>query len=63
MLRGGEEVISKAVIWKDLAQVMSLLLELEKERPDPRIARARQLIGKAIKELDKLPVPGSMRTV
>jgi len=55
--------MTKAVIWKDLAQVMSLLLELEKERPDPRIARARELIGKAIKELDTLPVPGPMRTV
>jgi len=63
MLRGGNEVMTKAVIWKDLAQVMSLLLELEKERPDPRIARARELIGKAIKELDTLPVPGPMRTV
>lgn len=62
-MRGGKEVMTKAVIWKDLAQVMSLLLELEKERPDPRIARARELIGKAIKELDTLPVPGPMRTV
>ena len=54
---------TKGEIWKDLARVMSLLLEVEKERPDPRIAQARELIGKAMKELDRLHVPGPMRTV
>jgi hypothetical protein len=54
---------TKAQIWKDLAQIMSLLLELEKERSDPRITQARELTKKAIKNLDRLGVPGPQRTL
>lgn len=54
---------TKAQIWKDLAQIMSLLLELEKEHPDPRITQARELTRKAIKNLDRLGVPGPLRTL
>jgi len=60
---GGEEMATKAQIWKDLAQIMSLLLELEKERSDPRITQARELTKKAIKNLDRLRVPGPQRTL
>lgn len=54
---------TKAQIWRDLAQIMSLLLELEKEHPDPRIAQARELTKKAMKDLDRLRAPGPLRTL
>jgi hypothetical protein len=41
--RGGKEMTAKADIWKDLAEIMSLLLELEKEHPDSRIVQAKHL--------------------
>jgi hypothetical protein len=53
---------TKAEIWKDLAEIMSLLLELEKNHPDSRIGEVKELTREAMKDLDRLPVSGPLRT-
>ena len=41
--RGGKEMAAKADVWKGLAEIASLLLELEEEHPDSRIVQAKHL--------------------
>jgi len=41
--RDGKEMAAKADVWKGLAEITSLLLELEKEHPDSRIVQAKHL--------------------
>jgi hypothetical protein len=62
-LKVGGKMITKAEIQKDLAQMMSLLLEVEKECPDSRIAQARELTSKVMREVDRLKVSGPLRKI
>lgn len=56
-------MITKAEMRMDLVRIMSLLLELEKEHPDSRIAQAKKLTSKALKELDELHVPRQLKVI
>ena len=41
--RGGKEMAAKAEVWKGVAGITSLLLELERAHPDSRIAQVKHL--------------------
>ena len=56
-------MMPKAEMRMDLVRIMSLLLELEKEHPDSRIAQAKKLTSKALKELDELQVPRKVQAI
>jgi len=53
---------TKADIWRDLAEIMTLLDKLEEELDDPRIAEAKELTKKAISDLKRVPLPGPLGT-
>jgi hypothetical protein len=56
-------MMPKAEVRMDLVRIMSLLLELEKERPDSRITQAKKLTSKALRELDELHVARQLKAI